>query len=63
MKRYCTCCARQLVDYLANDERIVGPGPFIKMGPNEFCCQSCGRDLDENGLFPEERDQAEAMLV
>jgi len=55
MKQYCQCCSRQIVSYKANEERIVGGEPSIIM-VNGLCCFMCAKDLDENGLFPEERE-------
>lgn len=28
------------------------------LGPGKYCCHECGRDLDENGMFPEEYSAA-----
>jgi hypothetical protein len=56
MKIMCECCGRQIVSYPISDPFIVGGAPPIRMGVSSFCCQECGQDLDENGLFPEERE-------
>ena len=55
IKIYCCVCARQIVSYEADDDYIIGSRSVINMGPGKFCCLNCGKDLDENGLFPEER--------
>ncbi len=53
---YCQCCSRQLVDYecKSNDKTIVSRRDAKRM-INGYCCSGCSEDLDENGLFPEER--------
>lgn len=52
----CVVCGRQVVSYAANDKYIVGHiGAKAAIG-GVFCID-CGEDLDENGLFPEERAQ------
>lgn len=55
-KHYCCCCARQITHTKNNnDYECCGPVKF--MGPTlGFICFECSKDLDENGLFPEERD-------
>lgn len=55
----CCCCGRQVVSYRASDNTIIGPG-FTKM-VNGVCCKECSADLDENGLFPEERAQVYSL--
>jgi hypothetical protein len=49
------CCDRQIVQN-QNPDKYITIGPVIKMGPNKWCCAECSKDLDENGLFPEERN-------
>jgi uncharacterized protein YlaI len=51
----CVCCGRQLVSYEVSDERRVCGKNAKHMGLGTYCCFECGKDLDENGLFPEER--------
>jgi hypothetical protein len=56
MKIYCCCCAKQIVQYdVRQDDKYVTCGPVIAMGFGKVCCKFCSKDLDENGLFPEER--------
>jgi hypothetical protein len=54
-KIICCCCSRQIVSYKASDDYIVGGGRIIFMGPGKNCCHECAEDLDDDGLFPEER--------
>jgi len=42
MRRYCNCCGKQIV----NEVAIYDVHGYI--------CIRCGKDLDENGNFPEE---------
>ena len=53
MRVNCCCCARQIVSYQQNDKYVTS-GPVVRMGPDKYCCFECSKDLDENGLFPEE---------
>jgi hypothetical protein len=55
MKIYCSCCGKQAL----NQERIYSYtttliGAVADVG-NKVICGVCAKDLDENGLFPEER--------
>lgn len=49
----CVVCGRQVVNFNANDEYIVGIAG-AKAAIGGVFCVDCGADLDENGLFPEE---------
>jgi len=61
MKRInCQCCGRQIVRRQVNDECCVGGQPPTVM-VGGFCCHVCAQDLDEYGLFPEERASAEML--
>lgn len=51
----CCCCARQMVSTDGSTERTVSGKNAIIMGPGMYACHECAKDLDENGLFPEER--------
>ncbi len=55
MRIVCCCCSKQIVKYNChpNDKRITS-GPGVRMCGNDWCCNECSKDLDENGLFPEE---------
>lgn len=56
MKVICCCCARQIVSYCKKPDEYITCPPAISMGPTlGYCCGECSEDLDENGLFPEER--------
>lgn len=54
MKVYCSCCARQICRTIF-DTKIQAPLPARYLGCGKYACADCSRDLDENGLFPEER--------
>lgn len=55
-KHYCCCCARQITNNKTSNDYECH-GPVISMGPTlGYICSDCSKDLDENGLFPEERD-------
>lgn len=55
-KQYCCACARQITSNGISDEREC-PTPVKFMGPTlGYICADCSKDLDENGLFPEERE-------
>jgi hypothetical protein len=59
--KYCCICGKQLVSEKGrNDSYCIG-GPITLMGIDQYCCHICSTDLDENGLFPEERSQAQAL--
>lgn len=55
MRAYCSCCARQIVSYPASNNYIVGGKPATHDVLDKYICHECAEDLDENGLFPEER--------
>ncbi len=57
MKIYCSVCARQLVSNNESTDITIGGKPPTIMGINMYACHECSVDLDENGLFPEERTQ------
>jgi hypothetical protein len=76
MKIICCCCGRQAVDYkVSNTDRkhlttIRGARAGFKAG--ECFCGECAKDMDSNGLFPDEayiaelereRDEASAKVV
>ena len=56
---YCCCCGRQAVPR-ATDPRdslvTTLQGARAGFSSNEVFCGHCAVDLDENGLFPEERE-------
>ena len=51
----CCCCNRQMVKSEESTERTVCGYNATHMGPGMFACSECAADLDENGMFPEER--------
>jgi hypothetical protein len=55
MKIMCSCCARQIVPYCNKGEDHITKGPVTYLWSDKYCCSECSEDLDENGLFPEER--------
>jgi hypothetical protein len=64
MKVMCCCCARQIVDYCKTPDQHITRLPAVYMGPTlGYCCGECSKDLDENGLFPEERDNANIFTL
>lgn len=56
-KIHCCICGRQIVSYRTDpkDKLIVDNRTLTKMVGLDVACYQCSRDLDENGLFPEER--------
>ena len=53
---HCCCCGRQLSNDNSDTNELC-PGPFTPMGPTlGYCCSVCSCDLDEYGMFPEERN-------
>ena len=54
----CSCCGRQIVPYCKESTRYQAPGIGARVGftLDEGFCGDCAQDMDENGLFPEERD-------
>lgn len=55
---YCCCCAKQVVlgqnPSIFDKYRTIWEGSKANFGDTVFCGY-CARDLDEYGLFPEER--------
>jgi hypothetical protein len=56
MRIICACCGRQIVSYQVSiRDKFFTNGPLTSMGPTlGVACRECSKDLDENGLFPEE---------
>jgi hypothetical protein len=60
MIKYCCCCGRQISKTnISNDRQAPSPCKF--MGTDSYACADCSKDLDENGLFPEECSQAQVQ--
>ena len=58
MKILCVVCNKQaLREYVNPDDRYVTTlmGAKAAFGSGECYCGHCAKELDENGLFPEER--------
>lgn len=53
MRIECCCCGRQILKGKSSD-KWVAPSPATIMWSNKWACADCSRDLDKNGLFPEE---------
>ena len=54
----CECCAKQAIesDVSRYDEYCtIAKGAVAGFASNTFICGYCAEELDENGLFPEER--------
>jgi hypothetical protein len=52
----CFSCARQIVSYTVSiDDKYCCNRPATSMGFGQWCCKECSKELDENGLFLEER--------
>ncbi len=59
---YCCVCGKQAVSYMGSPigqnydpDTTTFEGGRAGFKPNEIFCGYCAKDLDENGLFPEER--------
>jgi hypothetical protein len=57
MKVYCSSCARQAVSGATDpfDEHITTRIGAVADVGGTCICGHCAKDLDENGMFPEER--------
>lgn len=54
----CSCCTKQCVSYkvpITDKYCTILKGAVASFNSNERICGYCAKDLDENGLFPEER--------
>lgn len=61
IKIFCTCCGKQAIKKeVSRDDDLVTTliGAKTMFKSDEFICGFCAEDLDENGLFPEERSQS-----
>lgn len=61
VKLYCCCCGKQAIhgEKPNRNNKYITTLSGAKAGfkPNEVFCGYCAEDLDEDGLFPEEREQ------
>ena len=55
-KIICCCCGRQIIGHGKSSDQYSTYGPALRMIQNDYICKECSIDLDENGLFPEERE-------
>lgn len=58
MRIYCVCCGKQAVNYHVSERDphcTIIEGGRAGFKPGECYCGYCAQDMDENGLFPEER--------
>jgi hypothetical protein len=58
MKIICVCCGKQAIkeqvsEYDQYTTTLIGARAAFNSG--ECYCGHCSKDMDENGLFPEER--------
>ena len=54
----CCICGKQIIrDLVGHGDKFVTCGPVIHMGCNTFACIYCSAELDENGLFLDERSK------
>jgi hypothetical protein len=58
MKIYCCVCAKQAVSYpVSRYDKYITKREGGRAGFNkEIFCGFCAEEMDENGLFPEERE-------
>jgi hypothetical protein len=59
-KIHCSCCVKQAIrDEVSIDDkyRTTLLGAKAGFSCQECFCGHCAKDLDQNGLFPEERDK------
>ena len=53
---YCCSCGRQIKKKGISSDKLEAPLYGFKLNfGNTIFCGDCAKDLDENGLFPEER--------
>lgn len=59
MKINCASCSRQICTGAKSSDRYVAPSFGARRGiANEWFCGDCAKDMDTNGLFPEEQATA-----
>lgn len=57
MKIYCCCCTKQIVSgEVKKQDEYVTQSRGSRFMCEGVICGFCAEDLDENGLFPEERN-------
>lgn len=62
-KVICVCCGKQAIagKVSETDEYVTTlDGARAGFHAGECCCGHCAKDMDENGLFPEERALVDA---
>lgn len=53
----CCCCGKQIVsrETPRSDKYVTKGKGSVLLWPEKWCCGYCSEELDEWGLFPEER--------
>lgn len=64
MKTYCCACGRQISppDTIWSTD-VQASGPATLMGFKKYACKECAEELDENGLYPEEKEECEVVDI
>ncbi|MCL6480029.1 MAG: hypothetical protein K6T65_16820 [Peptococcaceae bacterium] len=57
----CECCTKQILPGTGVPDAYVTYGPVVRLCANQYVCAQCATDLDEDGLFPEEREKVELV--
>ena len=52
---FCAVCGRQIFKGSVSTKETAPFRGSVFNGPTSLICGDCSKDLDENGLFPEER--------
>jgi hypothetical protein len=63
MKIVCECCGWQILPGSGTPDRYVTYRPVRRWFASQYICGHCTHDLDENGLFPEEREEAKLLAT
>ena len=63
MKIVCECCGRQIVTSWCDDKYTAPSKGAVRSIGNGAICGDCASSLDDNGLFPEEFEQANFMSL
>ena len=65
MKIYCSCCGKQAISENVsryNRSMSILEGAKADCASDRCICGYCAEELDENGMFPEERAQIEGIF-
>ncbi len=66
MRIVCVTCGKQAIDAIvpiSEKYTTTLKGARAGFNPGECYCGHCAKEMDENGLFPEERGLVEAGLA